>query len=121
VASSILAVIAQRLARKICPKCKESYTPSEEELSYYEQLKKLENPIFYRGRGCEKCKHSGYRGRIGLFEVLEVNEKVNELILEKALSKELERAAGMKSMLEDGIEKVLKGITGIDEIRRVVG
>jgi len=121
VASSILAVIAQRLARKICPKCKESYTPSEEELSYYEQLKKLENPIFYRGRGCEKCKHSGYRGRIGLFEVLEVNERVNELILKKALSTELEKAAGMKSMLEDGIDKVLKGVTTIDEIRRVVG
>ncbi|MFQ5868661.1 MAG: GspE/PulE family protein [Candidatus Zixiibacteriota bacterium] len=121
VASSILAVIAQRLARKICPKCKESYTPSEEELSSYEQLKELKNPVFYRGRGCDKCKHSGYRGRIGIFEVLEVNERVNELILEKALSKELERAAGMKSMLEDGIEKVLKGITGIDEIRRVVG
>jgi type II secretory ATPase GspE/PulE/Tfp pilus assembly ATPase PilB-like protein len=116
-----LAVIAQRLARRICSKCKESYVPSEEELSFYPQLKNLKNPTFYRGKGCEKCKHSGYKGRIGLFEVLEVNQAVNELILKKALSTEIEKAAGLKSMLDDGIEKVLKGVTTIDEIRRVIG
>lgn len=121
ISTSLLAVIAQRLARKICSKCKESYTPSEEELSYYPQLKELKNPTFYRGKGCEKCKHTGYKGRIGIFEVLEVNEEVNQLILQKALSVELEKAAGMKSMLEDGIEKVLKGVTSLDEIRRVMG
>ena len=121
ISTSLLAVIAQRLARKICSKCKESYTPSEEELSYYPQLKDLKNPTFYRGKGCVKCKHTGYKGRIGIFEVLEVNEEVNQLILQKALSVELEKAAGMKSMLEDGIEKVLKGVTSLDEIRRVIG
>ncbi len=121
ISTSLLAVIAQRLARKICSKCKESYTPSEEELSYYPQLKELKNPTFYRGKGCEKCKHTGYKGRIGIFEVLEVNEEVNQLILQKALSLELEKAAKMKSMLEDGIEKVLKGVTSLDEIRRVMG
>ncbi|KPL05351.1 MAG: hypothetical protein AMJ73_01215 [candidate division Zixibacteria bacterium SM1_73] len=121
VASSILAVIAQRLARRICSKCKESYTPSEEELSYYEQLKELKNPVFYRGRGCEKCKHTGYKGRIGIFEVLEVNEEVNQLILKKGISSDIEKAAKMKSMLDDGIEKVLKGVTSLDEIRRVIG
>lgn len=121
VSSSLLAVIAQRLARKICSKCKESYTPSEEELGYYEQLKRLENPVFHRGKGCEKCKHSGYKGRVGLFEVLEVNDEVKQLILQKGLSKELERAAKMKTMLDDGIEKVLKGVTTFDEIQRVIG
>ncbi|MCK4426959.1 MAG: type II/IV secretion system protein, partial [candidate division Zixibacteria bacterium] len=121
ISTSLLAVIAQRLARRICSKCKESYTPSEEELSYYEQLKELKNPTFYRGKGCKKCKHTGYKGRIGIFEVLEVNQEVNQLILKKALSVELEKAAGMKSMLEDGIEKILKGVTTIDEIRRVMG
>ena len=121
ISTSLLAVIAQRLGRKICPKCKESYTPSEEELSYYEQLKDLKNPTFYRGKGCDKCKHTGYKGRIGLFEVLEVNQEVNQLILQKALSVELEKASGMKSMLDDGIEKVLKGVTSLDEIRRVMG
>ena len=121
ISTSLLAVIAQRLARRICSKCKESYVPSEEELSFYPQLKNLKNPTFYRGKGCEKCKHSGYKGRIGLFEVLEVNQTVNELILKKALSTEIEKAAGLKSMLDDGIEKVLKGVTTIDEIKRVIG
>ncbi len=121
VSTSLLAVIAQRLARRICSNCKESYIPSEEELSFYPQLKNLKNPVFYRGRGCERCKYSGYKGRIGIFEVLEVNEKVNQLILKKALSSEIEKAAKMKSMLEDGIEKVVKGVTSLDEIRRVIG
>ncbi|MCK4224377.1 MAG: Flp pilus assembly complex ATPase component TadA [candidate division Zixibacteria bacterium] len=121
ISTSLLAVIAQRLARKICSKCKESYTPSEEELSSYPQLKELKNPTFYRGKGCEKCKHTGYKGRIGIFEVLEVNAEVNQLILQKALSVELEKAAGLKSMLDDGIEKVLKGVTTIEEIQRVIG
>jgi len=121
ISTSLLAVIAQRLARRICSKCKESYTPSQEELSYFEQLKDLKNPVFYRGKGCDKCKHSGYKGRIGIYEVLEANQKVNELILQKALSTELEKAANMKTMLDDGIEKVLKGVTTIDELRRVIG
>ena len=121
ISTSLLAVIAQRLGRRICSKCKESYVPSEEELSFYPQLKDLKKPTFYRGKGCEKCKHSGYKGRIGLFEVLEVNQEVNELILKKALSTDIEKAAGLKSMLDDGIEKVLKGVTTIDEVRRVMG
>jgi type IV pilus assembly protein PilB len=121
ISTSLLAVIAQRLARRICPKCKESYTPSEEELNFYPQLKDLKNPTFYRGKGCDKCKHTGYKGRIGLFEVLEVNQQVNELILKKALSTDIEKAAGLKSMLDDGIEKVQKGVTTIEEIQRVIG
>ncbi len=121
ISTSLLAVIAQRLGRRICSKCKESYVPSEEELSFYPQLRNLKNPTFYRGKGCDKCKHSGYKGRIGLFEVLEVNQEVNELILKKALSTDIEKAAGLKSMLDDGIEKVLKGVTTIDEVRRVMG
>jgi len=121
ISTSLLAVIAQRLARRICSKCKESYTPSEEELGFYPQLKDLKNPTFYRGKGCEKCKHTGYKGRIGLYEVLEANQEVNQLILQKALSSEIEKAAGLKSMLDDGIEKVVKGVTTIDEIRRVIG
>ncbi len=121
ISTSLLAVIAQRLARRICSKCKESYTPTEEELGSYEHLRDLKNPVFYRGKGCERCRHTGYRGRIGIFEVFEANEEVNHLILQKALSTELERAANMKSMLDDGIEKVLQGVTTIDEIRRVIG
>lgn len=121
VSTSLLAVIAQRLARRICPKCKESYAASEEELDYYPQLRGRKDITLYRGKGCERCKHTGYRGRIGIFEVLEANEEINQLILNKVLSSELEKAANMKSMLDDGIEKVVKGITTFDEIRRVMG
>jgi type II secretory ATPase GspE/PulE/Tfp pilus assembly ATPase PilB-like protein len=121
ISTSLLAVIAQRLARRICSKCKESYTHSEEEISFYPQLKDLKKPTFYRGKGCERCKHTGYRGRIGIYEVLETNEEVNQLILQKALSFEIEKAAGMKTMLDDAIEKILKGVTTTDEIRRVIG
>jgi type IV pilus assembly protein PilB len=121
VSTSLLAVIAQRLARRICSKCKENYTASEEELDYYPHLRGKKNITLYRGKGCERCKHTGYRGRIGIFEVLEASEEINQLILNKALSSDLEKAANMKSMLDDGIEKALKGITTIDEIRRVMG
>ena len=121
VSSSLLAVVAQRLARRICSKCKESYTPSEEELSYYPQLKELKNPVFYKGKGCESCKHSGYKGRVGIYELLEVNEEVTQLIIKKALSAEIEKAAKMKNMLGDGIEKVLEGVTTFDELKRVLG
>ncbi|DAC71724.1 MAG TPA: type II secretion system protein GspE [candidate division Zixibacteria bacterium] len=121
ISTSLLAVIAQRLARRICGKCKEPYTPTEEELSFYPQFKELKNPVFHRGRGCEKCKHTGYRARIGIYEVLEVNETVNQLILQKALPTEIERASKMKTMLEDGIEKVIAGVTTIEEVKRVVG
>ncbi|NIM97788.1 MAG: type II secretion system protein GspE, partial [candidate division Zixibacteria bacterium] len=121
VSTSLLAVIAQRLARRICVKCKESYAPSDEELNCYPQLRGRKDITLYRGKGCERCKHTGYRGRIGIFEVLEANEEINQLILNKVLSSELEKAANMKSMLDDGIEKVLKGITTLDEIRRVIG
>ncbi len=121
VATSLLAIIAQRLVRRICPHCKESYTPSEKELNLYNQLRGLKNPIFYRGKGCDKCKHTGYRGRTGIFEVLEVTPEVNLLIVRKALSGQIEETARMKNMLKDGIEKVLQGITTIDEIIRVIG
>jgi type II secretory ATPase GspE/PulE/Tfp pilus assembly ATPase PilB-like protein len=121
ISTSLLAVIAQRLTRRICPRCKESYTPTQEELQFYPQLEQLKNPTFYRGKGCDKCKHTGYKGRIGLYEVLEANQQVNELILQKALSADIEKAAGLKSMLDDGIEKVLKGVTTIQEIQRVIG
>jgi type IV pilus assembly protein PilB len=121
ISTSLLAVIAQRLARRICSKCNEAYTPTEEELSIYPQFQELKNPVFHRGRGCEKCKHTGYRARIGIYEVLEVNETVNQLILQKALPTEIERASKMKTMLEDGIEKVIAGVTTVEEVRRVVG
>ena len=121
IASSLEGVIAQRLVRKICKHCKEPYKPSEEE------IRELGLPegdyTFYRGRGCEHCLGTGYRGRTGIFEVLEVDEDMKKLINETQDSvkiKEFARERGYRTMLEDGIEKILKGITTSGEVLSVV-
>jgi type IV pilus assembly protein PilB len=120
VATSLLAVIAQRLLRKICPHCKATYTPKEEELAPY-HLERLQKMTLYKGKGCEKCKYTGYRGRMGIFEVLEVTPEINQLIAQRATSYEIEKVAKIESMFEDGIKKVLAGTTTLDEVLRVAG
>ena len=120
VATSLLAVIAQRLLRKICPHCKTTYTPKEEDLAPY-HLERLQKMTLYKGKGCEKCKYTGYRGRMGIFEVLEVTPEINQLIAQRATSYEIEKVAKIESMFEDGIKKVLAGTTTLDEVLRVAG
>ncbi len=120
IASALEGVIAQRLVRKICPNCKEPYKPTEEELS---ELGLFGEYTFYRGRGCEHCMGTGYRGRTGIYEVLEVDEDVKKHILKTQDAVELRNFAkskGFKSMLEDGIRKVLAGITTSEEVLRAV-
>ncbi|MCJ7496974.1 MAG: GspE/PulE family protein [candidate division Zixibacteria bacterium] len=120
VATSLLAVIAQRLLRKICPHCKATYTPKEEDLAPY-HLERLQKMTLYKGKGCEKCKYTGYRGRMGIFEVLEVTPEINQLIAQRATSYEIEKEAKIESMFEDGIKKVLAGATTLNEVLRVAG
>lgn len=119
VASSVIGVIAQRLVRRICPNCREPYTPDEAELSFAG----VNTPEgFFAGRGCEECSHTGYRGRIAIHEVLAVKPSLQKLILERASLEELRDAAlqeGMITLKEDGIAKALQGITTIKEIMRV--
>ncbi|MBI4128860.1 MAG: type II/IV secretion system protein [Parcubacteria group bacterium] len=130
IASTIDIIIAQRLVRKICTKCIASYTVTDAELSrllgtdidiskyVYEDQARV-----YRGKGDATCGHTGYQGRIGLFEVLEMNDAIRELIINKADADQIRAAArenGMVTMLEDGLEKALTGKTTIDEIIRVV-
>ncbi len=120
IASALEGVIAQRLVRKVCPHCKEPYKPTEEELS---ELGLSGEYTFYRGRGCEHCMGTGYRGRTGIYEVLEVDEDVKKHILKTQDAVELRNFAkskGFKSMLEDGIRKVLAGITTSEEVLRAV-
>ncbi len=120
IASALEGVIAQRLVRRICPHCKEPYKPTEEELS---ELGLSGEYTFYRGRGCEHCMGTGYRGRTGIYEVLEVDEEVKKHILKTQDAVELRNFAkskGFKSMLEDGIRKVLAGITTSEEVLRAV-
>ncbi|NPA40669.1 MAG: type II secretion system ATPase GspE [Aquificae bacterium] len=117
IASSLEGVIAQRLVRRICENCKEPYQPTEEELREL-GIEDYEGP-FYRGRGCENCLGTGYRGRIGIFEVLELDDQLKTLITKTQDANEIKKLArtkGYKTMLEDGIRKVKEGITTSNEV-----
>ena len=120
VSASLIAVMAQRLVRVICPECKEAYKPEAG------LLRKLniedKNVKFYKGRGCDFCKGTGYRGRKGLFEIMTLDDELKEMIIGGASVIELRekaRSKGMKTLKEDGVNKVLAGITSIEEVFRV--
>ncbi len=123
VASSIVAVLAQRLVRVNCPKCKQPYQPLDTQIEAAgitpEQLK---GATFMRGRGCANCQKSGYKGRLGIFELMVMTGKIRDLAFQGAPTQEIRRAAvsqGMHVMFEDGIAKSLRGITTLDEVFRV--
>jgi len=121
ITSSLICVGAQRLVRRICPKCKEPYKISDA-MKEGLRIKIPGEAIFYRGKGCAACRNSGYAGRVGLIEVLVINPQIRELINSKAkesLIFEAARSAGMRSLRENGLEKVLAGTTTIDEVVRV--
>ncbi len=123
ISSSLLGIMAQRLVRVICPECKEAYTPEMgvmEELGV-SQSEVKELPIF-KGAGCEKCSHTGFRGRLGIYELLLMNDDIRELILDKAPSnviKEKGRSQGMRTLREAGWQKVKSGISTVSEVLRV--
>ncbi|MCS6957825.1 MAG: GspE/PulE family protein [Aquificaceae bacterium] len=120
IASALDGVVAQRLVRKVCPHCKEEYRPSKEELL---EFGLQEDCTLYKGKGCEHCMGTGYRGRTGIYEVLEVDEEFKKVILRTQDAVELRnfaRSRGFKSMLEDGIRKALAGITTLEEVVRAV-
>ena len=126
--SSVLHVsVAQRICRKACPHCKEQYTPTPEVVADIgEVLGPLYDPktpiVLFRGKGCDECSHNGYLGRIGIFEVLKVSERIAKMIISKATARDIEDqgvAEGMITMKQDGYMKALKGITTIEEVLRV--
>jgi len=124
IASSLNGVIAQRLVRKICQHCKQPYTPTLEEITKM-RLQGRDPAGFasFKGAGCAHCNRTGYRGRVGVFEVLTVDALVRELISRDATEAALLKAAmdgGMRYLLEDGLEKITQGITSIEELLRVV-
>ncbi len=142
VASTTNVIIAQRLVRKICPNCIQSYNLDKQTI---EELKKqlniesilktlqkektiidakkgLESLLFYRGKGCKQCNNNGYKGRIGIYETMEITDKISDMILRKASRTELKKQAieqGMLTIVEDGFIKAKNGITSIEEIMRV--
>jgi type IV pilus assembly protein PilB len=125
VASAIDAVVAQRLARKLCERCKESYKPDPAELSaagypewMWDQVEEL-----WRHTGCPACSNTGFRGRIGLYEVMQMSEEIERLTVERSSADAIKAVAvqqGMITLRDDGLQKALMGITSLDEVARVV-
>lgn len=141
ISTTINVIIAQRLVRKICSNCIESFQLNHENIEEIERIfnvpelldtlireeaitksESLKDMLFYRGKGCKKCSKSGYKGRIGIYEVLEITDEIKELINSKATAKDIENFAikkGMIKMLEDGVIKAKSGITSLEEVLRV--
>jgi type IV pilus assembly protein PilB len=124
--AAVSAVLAQRLARKLCTHCCEMYTPTVDEL-----LKARVSPdvaaasdgmVFYRKKGCPRCNQTGYKGRIGIYQLLTMSEQLESLAVTKASREDIERAAiseGMRTLWDDGLAKVAAGLTSIEELARV--
>jgi type IV pilus assembly protein PilB len=124
--AAVSAVLAQRLARKLCRHCAETYQPSRDELLGLhigdELADQLADSVFHRRKGCARCGQTGYRGRVGVFQLLEMSPELESLASEKAARDEIARVAreqGMRTMWEDGIAKVAAGITSAEELVRV--
>jgi type IV pilus assembly protein PilB len=119
VAPSIIGVLAQRLAARICENCKEAYIPSRDVLRKYFLDEGLTDVPFYRGRGCSQCRNTGYKGRIAFHELVLITDEIRALISEGKSAQEITRAAtkvGFRPLRYDGLKKVLLGLTTIDEI-----
>jgi type IV pilus assembly protein PilB len=124
--AAVSAVLAQRLARKLCRHCAESYQPSRDELLGLhvgeEIVDQMVDTVFHRKKGCARCGQTGYRGRVGVFQLLEMSAQLELMASEKASRDDIAQAAreeGMRTMWEDGIEKVAAGITSTEELARV--
>ena len=120
IASSVIAIMGQRLVRLNCVKCKEPYQPGQQELRSAGITQEMAaKASFMRGRGCNHCRQTGYRGRQGIFELMRMSSQIRELTFAQAPTQEIRRkarASGMKNLLEDGVLKVLKGVTTLEEV-----
>ena len=121
VAPSVVGVLAQRLAARICDNCKEPYQPSRDILRRYFEDEGLTDVLFYRGRGCPACRGTGYKGRVAFHELVLITEEIRTLISEGRSAQEITKAAakvGFRPLRYDGLKKVLLGLTTIDEIEQ---
>ncbi len=120
VASSLIAIMAQRLVRIVCPKCKAPDQPSAHEIKAAGlSAEQLKHANFMRGQGCSHCNHTGYRGRLGIFELLKMTGAMREMTFKREPTQSIRRQArlmGMRTLLEDGLHKALKGITTLEEV-----
>jgi type II secretion system protein E len=122
VASTVEAVMAQRLLRRLCPDCKEAYRPHRADVPKDFPWDKLVDGVLYREKGCRSCRNVGYRGRLGIYELLISTEKVRELAQARASSWDIKKAAvaeGMKTLRDDGWLKAISGMTSVEEVVRI--
>ena len=122
VSSSVECIIAQRLVRLICPDCKVTVKKKEKERIPAVTGQSYGSVDVFEGKGCENCRYTGYKGRTGIYEILMMNEKIRELVMENATAAQIKKKArnlGMRTLREDGLEKVMKGLTTISEVFRV--
>ncbi len=124
IANGLVGIIAQRLIRKICPHCKEAYSAPDDLLKQMgADIKKLKGATFYKGKGCPECFHTGYAGRTGIYEVMETNEEIKDLIFRQTTREVIRQVAidtGMQTLKQSAINKVVEGVTTVDEYFRVV-
>ncbi len=126
-ASAVDCVIAQRLVRKLCEYCKEPHSPARDSLRQVgftsEAIDSREEITLFRAAGCPRCNGTGYKGRMALYEIMLVTEAVERLIVERKSADEIGRVAraeGMLALRQDGLQRVLQGVTSIEEIARVI-
>ena len=124
VASALLGTVAQRLVRITCPQCKQAYKPSKKELEYiYGKSSKNTKTTLYRAMGCEACSHAGYRGRKSIYEILHISSDIRKLVVHGSSDdaiKELAVKEGMRVLRDSAIAEVLKGVTTLDELTRII-
>ncbi|MFA5242002.1 MAG: ATPase, T2SS/T4P/T4SS family [Sulfuricella sp.] len=121
-AGNIIGVIAQRLVRLLCPHCKQAYAPGPEEKQLLGLAPEAQMQV-YAAKGCSQCNHRGYKGRMALIELLHMDADLDELIARRATARELSRAAlekGFRTLADDGIRRILEGVTSLAEVSRVV-
>lgn len=122
ITSSLILVAAQRLVRKICPGCKEEYRLDAETIARFNFKAESKKTVFYKGRGCSNCLKTGYKGRVGLIEVLALGPKIKNMILENAQEYQIREAArreGMRTLRDNGLALAASGITTLSEVLRV--
>jgi general secretion pathway protein E len=125
VASTLAASLAQRLVRKLCPECRDPFTPNSEQMAdigLTEEALQESGGIIYRAKGCSQCLSTGYSGRLGIYELLIVTDEIQKLVIKESDANTIKRSAvanAMQTLREDGARKVIQGITTIEEVMRV--
>jgi type IV pilus assembly protein PilB len=123
VASSVIAILAQRLVRKICPKCTTLFSPPEAVIEAAGLSPEIvAKAKFSKGKGCSNCNRSGYRGRVGIYELMLMTSRIREMAFQGASSQQIRKVAvaqGMHTLFDDGIDKAIKGITTLEEVFRI--